>query len=577
MAPRRRCPTCGSRQWHKEPSSGLIACSEGHILQNYRNEAKEADELGPHAVKKRTLKSGRQIKGRESKSNPQLYHGERSRFLYFQSLQLLLRHQIHVLTQLWALPAEFESICRDIWALHTSCLSNPLPAEPLEHMLQERDQQTVDLLKTQNSSSRPLSPHTPKDSETGSGSDEEDTDSEMASLLRRNSETESSSSEDESKVVSDFPQGRKKRTQEYEKPISTLATLVVACWTLRIPIIYQDLLREVAAYHVPYLNGLQVLPSAVVSHLSKQTSQALSPHFAPSALQLHHHASRLTKVINKTFDVATPELNAAPILWRCVRSLNGTPILYHLAKRLAQILSLPLVLHHSLSPRLSRKKARDTEGHRDDGMPPELLLLSAVIIAIKLVYGIDGETRNPRRNDDPACALPQIGEFIKMLEGRDAGSDSGIDQSLRSNWSVGDLNEAEADKYLDFCEKALLGSTEKATDRIVSKHFPVSKKAESLGEPVVKNFGRSVTNCGMTAAKSQEGSTCEPGSNYGIYNARDVLGTLPRRYRMVIERGELWLGMEASWINETVERHERRLVAWWQQEKQRTCPENKIK
>ena len=33
MAPRRRCPTCGSKQWHKEPSSGLIACSEGHILQ----------------------------------------------------------------------------------------------------------------------------------------------------------------------------------------------------------------------------------------------------------------------------------------------------------------------------------------------------------------------------------------------------------------------------------------------------------------------------------------------------------------------------------------------------------------
>jgi hypothetical protein len=33
MAPRRRCPTCGSKQWHKEPSSGLIACGEGHILQ----------------------------------------------------------------------------------------------------------------------------------------------------------------------------------------------------------------------------------------------------------------------------------------------------------------------------------------------------------------------------------------------------------------------------------------------------------------------------------------------------------------------------------------------------------------
>lgn len=33
MAPRQRCPVCRSKQWHKEPSSGLIACSEGHILQ----------------------------------------------------------------------------------------------------------------------------------------------------------------------------------------------------------------------------------------------------------------------------------------------------------------------------------------------------------------------------------------------------------------------------------------------------------------------------------------------------------------------------------------------------------------
>lgn len=33
MAPRRRCPICGSKQWHKEPSSGLITCSEGHVLQ----------------------------------------------------------------------------------------------------------------------------------------------------------------------------------------------------------------------------------------------------------------------------------------------------------------------------------------------------------------------------------------------------------------------------------------------------------------------------------------------------------------------------------------------------------------
>jgi len=33
MAPRRKCNVCGSQQWHKEPATGLVVCSEGHVLQ----------------------------------------------------------------------------------------------------------------------------------------------------------------------------------------------------------------------------------------------------------------------------------------------------------------------------------------------------------------------------------------------------------------------------------------------------------------------------------------------------------------------------------------------------------------
>jgi RNA polymerase I-specific transcription initiation factor RRN7 len=88
MAPRRKCPVCGSKQWHKDSSSGLVACSEGHVIQvcgchlstsilegnrhcqNYRNEAGEADDLGNHTMRKRTLKSGRQKKARQSRADP---------------------------------------------------------------------------------------------------------------------------------------------------------------------------------------------------------------------------------------------------------------------------------------------------------------------------------------------------------------------------------------------------------------------------------------------------------------------------------------------------------------------------
>jgi hypothetical protein len=33
MAPRRKCNVCGSQQWHKEPATGIVVCSEGHVLQ----------------------------------------------------------------------------------------------------------------------------------------------------------------------------------------------------------------------------------------------------------------------------------------------------------------------------------------------------------------------------------------------------------------------------------------------------------------------------------------------------------------------------------------------------------------
>ena len=82
-------------------------------------------ELGPHHMRKRTLKSGRKKQEQQSKADPTgrsflpcsfahltlartVYHGERARFHYYQCLQLILRMQVAALTRLWQLPPEFE-------------------------------------------------------------------------------------------------------------------------------------------------------------------------------------------------------------------------------------------------------------------------------------------------------------------------------------------------------------------------------------------------------------------------------------------------------------------------------------
>jgi RNA polymerase I-specific transcription initiation factor RRN7 len=97
--------------------------------------------------------------------------------------------------------------------------------------------------------------------------------------------------------------------------------------------------------------------------------------------------------MNAVYAIQTPEVNAAPLLWRVCKSLGGTAVTYMLTKRVANLLELPLTLHHSLAPKLAKLKAQDPESHVYDNAPPEVSLMCAVVIVLKMVYGLDGQAR----------------------------------------------------------------------------------------------------------------------------------------------------------------------------------------
>lgn len=73
-------------------------------------------------------------------------------------------------------------------------------------------------------------------------------------------------------------------------------------------------------------------------------------------------------------------------------------VLYNLGKTVAHVLSLPLTLHHTLAP-----KDDDPESHKYDNVSPELALLVAVVIVLKMVYGLDGQRRYVSRQ---VCVSP---------------------------------------------------------------------------------------------------------------------------------------------------------------------------
>lgn len=76
-------------------------------------------------------------------------------------------------------------------------------------------------------------------------SDDNDADSELEALLREDSEISSSSSEGEQHLPASKvrKKGKRKGHSTDESPVSTIGVLVVACWTLRIPIMLRDLTR----------------------------------------------------------------------------------------------------------------------------------------------------------------------------------------------------------------------------------------------------------------------------------------------------------------------------------------------
>lgn len=157
--------------------------------------------------------------------------------------------------------------------------------------------------------------------------EEDEEDEELAALLQENSEesssSSSSSSEDESGTetgqkpklkntkkgkekddTGDKKQKGKKKNKGrhvYESPASTLAVLITACWTLRIPVLARDFIRRVfslyfsghylrqlrrliESYDLPYLDPIarRLVPESMITHLTKHNIQALSPYVRPA-------------------------------------------------------------------------------------------------------------------------------------------------------------------------------------------------------------------------------------------------------------------------------------------------------
>jgi RNA polymerase I-specific transcription initiation factor RRN7 len=153
-------------------------------------------------------------------------------------------------------------VCRDLWALHLTLLPSPPPAEPYFHAQEVggAKQGSSATRKSQGDVNTPRESGDEEDKDGGNGSSssdnesrEEEEDQELAALLRENSESSSSSDSEDGEgeitkgnVRKHKPPGKRKKKQSGTQEVlaSTVAVLMLACWTMRIPVIYMDFVRS---------------------------------------------------------------------------------------------------------------------------------------------------------------------------------------------------------------------------------------------------------------------------------------------------------------------------------------------
>ncbi|PWN42090.1 hypothetical protein IE81DRAFT_323916 [Ceraceosorus guamensis] len=258
--------------------------------------------------------------------------------------------------------------------------------------------------------------------------------------------------------------------------MSTLAIVYLALITARVPVLWADLIALVEQRRLPYLDALHTLPPDIVAPLPGRAIKALEPRHVPTIEELSKRACNIAEALNIDFCVTFPQLNAAPVLWRCVDHLLLPPTFYTAAKSLVHLVGIEMLAvgrdasELGTSERNSEFQSTERIGFAFQRswlpMSPEtlratspcMLLMAAVVIVIKLRYGLDGYTRTETEDGPKNCetAAPNILRWLTLLEESDVRAQSHISSAHNVDLDIIDLDDAGVDSFLDFAEESLL-------------------------------------------------------------------------------------------------------------------------
>ncbi|KAI3617535.1 hypothetical protein CBS9595_003444 [Malassezia furfur] len=556
MQARRRCAVCGSARFRLVAAQ--LVCAAGHVQRDFRVEAAhDEDGFGTqittraravnrasqreaaHAERRRRQYLARKVaRGRtplvvpgsqehaalDDQDAAYLY-GARATFAVLEALQLVLRHQIAAVERLYGIQG-LAAAARPVWALHVS--SAGVPPTPLDAACDAAE--------------RPTRPP-------------------PASVPRTGRQRWSDAAHHAASL--DLVSLR-----------STVATVYLALVRRRCPISIGQL-RTYGT--LPYLHAIHVLPAPLLDVLSYSdvAYAGLDTELVPSVMDIHRRVADIATRLSLDFGVVWPEVNAPPMLARMVHAMLLPAPVYVAAKALLAHLRIDMHVRNVSAqlPRQAREgRTRSIHSYaRNAAIPRCVMLMAAVVVVLKLRYGLDGVPRA-----DPLNALPPLGPWLAAVRAATHGTtDDGTPDAPGATPSGAPdapgafrpwdpdadllgLSDAQIDAYLDFVEQTYTrpyippamraarrdGIADLLSCAPAADAQRVDVAALARADDARAEAHRAALYAAPAAAPAAPAARTA-GEAYPVY-AHDPSGTWPREYTRVLACAQRVLGLDTA-------------------------------
>ncbi|KAJ2789242.1 hypothetical protein GGI18_002519 [Coemansia linderi] len=408
-AERRSCPVCGTRKIATR-EDGLSMCKNGHEQAGVVYE--DVENIADGSTRRHTKSAfARQNKATEARSK-RLY-GVRARFLTIEILQLILKTQATALVSNHGAPEALLGIVRNLWLLYVSKLPN------IDKVVDDEDDEQITQAQTQSATllaDALFSQHTQAQSF-------DPVDDSLDILLRRvdddiardeeemmewDREFQTSDHED----LGEAPAGRAndnsldgvvggdkegqlaesagasghqrpayrhplERVEKYPKMEYLPTLLCVAYRMLRMPVLFADMFRLLVDERIPYTSAYLNLPKSIRERTGVGFPSLFQPKFAPSAFRLRFLTGVFSDFFAKHYSIEVPLTDTPSMLLLLIKRLGLRIEIYSMVMRILELTSVQPNLCFGRAPR------------------PEVMLIGAVVVVLKMHYGLDEIERRP--------------------------------------------------------------------------------------------------------------------------------------------------------------------------------------